>query len=349
MAPALVSILGALVVLTGGLLSGSAVWPMKLMKRYQFEHWWFVAMLTGLIVVPWSVTLVSCPNALRAFNSVPWKTLVTANLWAIGWGVANVLCGLCYVRLGIALTSVIVTGLGAATGVTMPLLVKGSGLFQHASDLWSRAGITLLCGAGVMLFGVALAGFAGAGRERVRPTIETSSTTFFTSLVMAVIAGILSAGMGLSFVYAQGPIMHAMKKEGAGEIPSIFSVWAVVLLGGGLVSVLYPVWLMLKNRSWKVLGQSWKELLLALIIGANACLAVVLLGTGMRMIGPLGASVGLGVQTGSWMLGGQLVGFASGEWRGIDERPRKRIYLAILCLIAGMMIVVFGSLVGTAS
>ena len=38
------SLLGALLVLGGGLLSGSAAWPMKLMKRYQFEHWWFVAM-----------------------------------------------------------------------------------------------------------------------------------------------------------------------------------------------------------------------------------------------------------------------------------------------------------------
>ena len=344
----LVSILGVLIVFTGGILSGSAVWPMKLMKRYQFEHWWFVAMLTGLIVVPWTVTLVSCPNALRALHSVPWHTLVTANLWALGWGVANVLCGLCYVRLGIALTSVIVTGLGAATGVTMPLVVKGSGFFQHANDLWSRAGIILLCGVGVMLSGVALAGIAGAGRERARANIEKSSTSFLASLVMAVIAGVLSAGMGLSFVYAQGPIMQAMKEQGAGEIPSIFSVWAIALLGGGLLSVLYPVWLMLKNHSWKLIGQSRKEFVLAMIIGINASLAVVLLGAGMRMVGPLGASVGLGLQTGAWMIGGQLVGFASGEWRGSDDRLRKRIYLAILCLIAGMIIMVFGNLFGKA-
>ena len=89
-----VSLLGALLVLGGGLLSGSAVWPMKLMKRYQFEHWWFVAMLTGLVVIPWSVTLTFCPNALKAYSSVPRDTLLTANLWATGWGIANVLCGI---------------------------------------------------------------------------------------------------------------------------------------------------------------------------------------------------------------------------------------------------------------
>src|SRR5678816_3047900 len=99
------SILGAVVVVAGGLLSGSAAWPMKLMRRYRFEHWWFVAMLTGLILAPWTVTLVCCPNVLMALRAVPLKTVATANLWATGWGVANVLCGLCYVRLGMALTS----------------------------------------------------------------------------------------------------------------------------------------------------------------------------------------------------------------------------------------------------
>ena len=156
------ALLGALLVLGGGLLSGSAVWPMKLMKRYQFEHWWFVAMLTGLVIIPWSVTLTFCPNALKAYRSVPRDTLLTANLWATGWGIANVLCGLCYVRICIALTSVIITGLGAAIGVTLPMVVKGSGLFQDASDPGSAAGLTLLGGVCVMLMGVVSAGLAGA-------------------------------------------------------------------------------------------------------------------------------------------------------------------------------------------
>jgi len=102
---------------------------------------------------------------------------------------------------------------------------------------------------------------------------------------------------------------------------------------------------MMKNRSWGVLGQSWKELLLAIVIGASACLAVVLMGAGMRMMGALGASVGLGIQSASWMLGGQGVGFASGEWRGVHGPPRKKMYLAILCLTAAVIIMILGNFV----
>jgi hypothetical protein len=341
------SILGALVVVAGGLLSGSAAWPMKLMKRYQFEHWWFVAMLAGLIVVPWTLTLACCPNALRAYRSVPWTTLVAANLWGTAWGVANLLCGMCYVRLGMALTSAIITGLGAAMGVALPMVVKGSGLFAHASSPGSPAGLTLMTGAAVVVLGVVFAGLAGAGRDQARPKGDSTSGTFLAGLLMAVVAGVFSAGMGLSFVYGQGPIMEAMRREGAGEIPATFAVWAAGLLGGALLSVLYPTWLMTKSRSWVVLGQSRNELLLAVLIGVNASLAVVLMGVGMRMLGALGASVGLGIQSASWMLGGQGVGFVSGEWRGVYGSPRNRMYLAIACLLTAVLIMACGNLLAT--
>jgi hypothetical protein len=50
---ALEILLGSVVVISAGLVSGSGAWPMKLLKHYRFEHWWFVEMFTGLILVPW--------------------------------------------------------------------------------------------------------------------------------------------------------------------------------------------------------------------------------------------------------------------------------------------------------
>ena len=41
------TILGVLVVASGGLIMGSGAWPFKLMRKYQFEHWWFVGMLVA--------------------------------------------------------------------------------------------------------------------------------------------------------------------------------------------------------------------------------------------------------------------------------------------------------------
>jgi L-rhamnose-H+ transport protein len=336
-------ILGILAVALAGLIVGGGAWPMKLMKKYQFEHWWFIGMGSGLIVIPWAVTLLFCPNAFTAYAAVPAKSLIVANVWAAGWGVANILCGLCFVRIGLALTGAILTGLGVSIGVTLPMVVKGSGLFKDAANVTSPAGLAVMAGVAVMLVGVIFAAVAGFGRDRVLRKEEQRTGSFLGGLVMTVIAGILSCGMSLSFVYGQGPIVEAMKQQGAGDIPATFSVWAVGLLGGSILNVIYPIYLMSKNKSWGVLATSGKECLLALIIGVNMAVGVALMGNGMLMLGALGASVGFGIQQASQMLGGQGVGFISGEWRGVGGTPRAQMYLAIALLVVAALIMAYGN------
>jgi L-rhamnose-H+ transport protein len=337
------SLLGLVLVAIAGLLVGSGMWPMKLMRHYRFEHWWLVAMLTGLVVVPWSVTLVYCPNAFTALGRVPVATIVTANLWSVGWGIANVLCGLCFVRIGIALTGAILTGLGAALGVSLPLMVKGSGLFKDAPDPGSAAGLVVLAGVAVMLIGVVLAALAGSGRERARAANDATTRLFVGGLVMAVIAGVLSCGMGLAFVYGQGPIVSALRAEGAGEVPATFAVWAVGLAGGALVNLVYPVYLVIRHRSGGVFLRHGSEALLAMVIGFNFAAGIILMGSGMRALGALGASVGLGIQQVTQMLGGQALGFLSGEWTDADTRSRRLMYAAIAVLILAAAVMAWGN------
>jgi len=131
---------GALTVVVAGLVQGSGAWPMKLMTKFKFEHWWFIAMLVGLVLAPWFITVSLCPHAWEAYRSIDTATLLKANFFAFSWGVANILCGLCFVRIGIALTGGILTGLGVSIGVTLPMIVKGSGLFREAPSVTSPAG-----------------------------------------------------------------------------------------------------------------------------------------------------------------------------------------------------------------
>jgi hypothetical protein len=277
--------------------------------------------------------------------------------------VANILCGLCFVRIGIALTGGILTGLGVSVGVTVPMIVKGSGLFSEAPNLNSAAGRAVLVGVAVMLCGVIVAAFAGFGRDRalkkgsagnagaqneiqnneIQDNDARQSGSFLGGLIMVIVAGALSAGISFAFVYSQGPIVSAMKANGAGEIPANFAVWAVGLLGGALINVTYPAYLMTKHSSWNVLFESWKELALAILMGINFIIGVAVMGKGMLLLGPLGASVGFGVQQAMQMLGSQGVGFASGEWRGIIGRPRNQMYLAIAILIAAAVVMAYGN------
>ena len=150
-----------------GLAVGTTPWPMKLMRRFQYEHWAFIAMLFGLIIAPWMVTL-----------------------------------------LGVA----------------------------------------------VMILGVLLISVAGLERSRALRKEETQRGGFGVGLMMAILAGVLSAGISFTFVYSQGPIMAAMIRRGAGDIPANVAVWAAGLLAGATLNVLYPAYLMIRNRSWGVLA-----------------------------------------------------------------------------------------------
>jgi hypothetical protein len=254
-----------------------------------------------------------------------------------------VLCGLCYVRIGVALTGAILTGLGVSVGVTLPMIFKGTGKFQEAPDLGSAASLWILSGVAVMLIGVVIAALAGFGRERALQKQQAAPSTFLGGLIMTVIAGVLSCGMALAFVYSQGPIVEAMTKNGASQVAANFAVWAAGLFGGALVNVVYPAYLVSRTKSWGVLTQNWKELALSSIIGVNLILAASFLGMGMILVGALGASIGFGIQQAMQMLGGQGLGFISGEWRGIGGRPRQQMYGAILLLLVAALLMALGN------
>jgi hypothetical protein len=421
----MMTLVGALVVAAAGLIMGSGVWPFKLMRTYQFEHWWFIGMLVGLVVMPWTITLLGCPNAFQALQNVPASAILLGNLFALGWGIANILCGLCYVRIGVALTGAILAGLGVSVGSIIPLVFKGSGLFRDSADLRSPAGITVLVGVGVMLVGVVMASLAGFGRDRALAKAEEKSGGFLGGLIMTVIAGVLSSFMAFAFVYSQGPIVaqfsevqpgsevtvavrfhdvqpdpaamttvfeadplsgtYKVRDDGTialqgvgpvqisgmsafaaserivdllggyrpsdgaevrvetGSIPATFAVFAVGLLAGALVNIGYAAYLLTRNHSWNLLARSPRELLLAIIIGVNFSLAAALMGKGMLMLGALGASIGWGIQQAMQMTGNQLLGFLSGEWKGVKGKPLRQMYLAIAIFIVAASLMTYGN------
>jgi L-rhamnose-H+ transport protein len=335
---------GIVVVVLSGLIMGTSPWPLKLMRHFRYEHFGFVSMLLALVVLPWAITLAYCPEPFTALCEVDCGVLLKANLFAFCWGIAQVLAMLCFVRIGVSLTYGILCSVGAAVGVIVPMLVKASGVFQEGPDLFSLPGAIILFGTAVMVCGVVFASMAGAGRERLRnrggqQTQEAKHTgRFAVGLVMVVAAGVLSVGWGFLFTYFHQPIVDAMQSHGAPHFPATIAVWAVALLGAALPNVLCPALLMTHNRSWRVLAQHPAEIALALAYGILFFIPSALLGEGMLRLGPLGASVGWGLVQGTLILGGQFLGFLSGEWRGVEGPPRRQIYIAVALLIVAMTI-----------
>jgi L-rhamnose-H+ transport protein len=331
-----------LTVTLSGLIMGTSPWPLKLMRHFKYEHFGFISMLLALVVLPWTIMLVFCPEPFKALSEVESSVLIKANLFALSWGIAQVLAMLCFMRIGVSLTYGILCSIGAAVGVITPMIFKASGVFGNAADLQSKTGAIMLAGTAVMILGVVFASLAGLGREKMRnadsSNKKNASGNIVVGLVMVVIAGILSTGWGFAFSYSQDSIIAAMKAHGASDFPAGIAVWAIALLGAAIPNVLYPAILMTRNGSWRVLFANPGEIALALIYGILFFAPTALLGQGMLLLGNLGASLGWGIVQGMLILGGQILGFASGEWRGIGGKPRMQIYIAIAILIIAMTI-----------
>ncbi len=99
-----------------------------------------------------------------------------------------------------------------------------------------------------------------------------------------------------------------------------------------------PLVLIIRGRSWGKYRGAGGQALLSALIGIQFFLGILLLGKGMILLGTLGASVGFGIQQGMQILGGQAVGFVSGEWKGAPSAAVRTMQLAIAILLAAAVV-----------
>ena len=339
---------GVLIVVVAGLLTGTFMWPMKLIKKLQFEHYWFIGMFIGLLVLPWAIILIAVPDSFGAYAKVQ-DSLIVGNVLSVGWGIANVLYGICIVRIGAALSGALLTSFGVSVGVMMPLILKGSGLFEQSPEVFSRTGLIIIAGVIIILIGVYFISSAGFGRDKQLAKGSNAqqgtagSGNFLLGLIMAIIAGILSSCISLTFVYSQGSIIEVFQAHGANQIISNIAVWAGALVGGVTVNLIYPAIIMTRKRNWKNLFAFDMEFLLASIIGIQLIFGAVMLGQGMIMMGTLGASIGFGIQQAIQIGGNQLVGFAINEWKGIVGKPIKQLFLGLMFVLLSIIVLAYAS------
>ena len=337
------TLVGILLVVAAGLTIGSMGWPMKVCRQLGFGHMWLSGMLAGLLVTPWLIALCGVPDLFAAYATVAPSTLLKANAFSLAWGIANVLMGVAILRLGASLTLAILTGIGASLGVTLPMILKGSGLFAAAPSLASLPGAVVLLGVLVMLAGVVLCAKSGQIRESDSPAGSTGRSGYATGLLLVILAGILSAGISFTFIFSQDEIVRAVTSRGAGSVAANASVWAVALLGGMLVNVIYPAVLIAREGSWSKFMEYPGQVALSAIIGIQFFLGVLLMGQGMVALGALGASVGFGMSQGMQIIGGQLLGFLSGEWKQAPLQARRLIFAAIALLLGAAIILALAS------
>lgn len=335
-------------VVLAGLGTGTMAWPMKKIKDLHFPQYLFTFMLSAMILYPWIVVLLKVQDPFSVIHYVGVRQLIISNILSVSWGVANVLYLVGVIKIGAALTGAVLSSAALCTGALIPMILKGSGLFSNAPDILSVSGIVIIVGIITAIIGIFVVYKAGDGRDKIlegKKSGNIHSGIFLRNLLLIILAGFLSSGLSLSFVYGQEQVIEAVKVQGSSDLVANISVWAFCAMGGGLVNVGYGAYLMTKQHSWGKLIQRKPELVYGLIIGLQFITAVVLLGRGMLLLGVLGASIGFAIQQSLQVIGNVLVGFWGGEWKGIYGKPRSNMYLAIAIILLAVSILAYSNTV----
>jgi L-rhamnose-H+ transport protein len=323
-----------LLVLCAAIMNAAYALPMKLNKKWAWEHSWFAFSVMGVAVVPTVIAVLTVPGLWSTYTAVSAGTLAAMVAFGASWGVSLVFFGLALTRLGLAITFAICLGTSAAVGALTPLIA------QHADLVMTRQGGLIFLGVLVILFGVGLCGMAGKSREAAFQ--QQSSTVrhgFLGGLLLAFISGILGSMLNLGLAFG-GSIQRAAQQNGASLAMMSNAVWLPCLYAGFLPGAIYCLVLMRKNHNTTRLGLpgTWYYWLIGASMGFLWFGSIILYSIATVKLGDLGTSIGWPLFLASIVVASTVFGILTGEWKRTGTRPLQTMILGVGFLVLAIAI-----------
>jgi L-rhamnose-H+ transport protein len=317
------TVLGIGLSVFGGVLVGNCMVPLKRIRTWPWECSWLIFSVVSLLLAPWAMAWLALPHWPSLYLSVTGSQMLPPFLFGIGWGIAQVLFGLAVVRLGMALGFTLVVGLGTVFGTLIPFFAR------QEAGLMSRNSLLLLASCFLMVIGVGLSGWAGKMREAQE--ISSKAKIYGSGLLIAVVSGVLSSMLNLSFSFGQ-PLTQAAVRHGANPSVAVLAVWPVALAGGFLPNFGYTLYLLMRNNTWNKLRTVYPDLLLSTAMGLLWIVAVAIYGLAAHQLGRLGDSAGWAIYQITMVLTASAAGVLSGEWKKASRRSVGVFTLGIATL-----------------
>jgi L-rhamnose-H+ transport protein len=323
-----------LLVLFAAIMNAAYALPMKLNKKWEWEHTWFAFSILGVAVVPTVIAILTVPRLWSTYSVVSNGTLAAMVLFGASWGVSLVFFGLALTRLGLAITFAVCLGTSAAVGALTPLIA------QHANLVMTRQGELILLGVLVIILGVALCGVAGKTRESaLQQESATTRKGFWGGFMLAFISGILGSMLNLGLAFG-GSIQRAAQQNGASLAMMSNAVWLPCLYAGFLPGAIYCYVLMRKKRSIGTLRLpgTWYYWLTSASMGLLWFGSIILYSISTVKLGDLGTSIGWPLFLASIVVASTSFGVLTGEWKRTGTRPIRFMVLGVSFLVLAIAV-----------
>ncbi len=115
-------------------------------------------------------------------------------------------------------------------------------------------------------------------------------------------------------------------------------MWSLVLAGALIVNVGYSFYLLSRNKTWRNFGTDIAELRNPVLGGCMWMGEIAIYSSGTTFLGILGVSVGWALFQITMILGGNLAGLMTGEWRQVEARIHKVNLAGVVVLFLAMVL-----------
>lgn len=322
--------------MVAGVMAGNCMLPMKFARRW--ENVWLVFSLMSLLILPWTLALMQVNRLFEIYLAVPLSTMYAPVLFGAGWGIAQILFGICILRLGMGVGYAVIVGLGAVFGTLVPLLM-GQRRFVSSIAL-----AEIFAGVIVMVLGIVLTTWGGQLREHGSRNAGDNlprQQGYATAMLLAVLCGLLAPMLNYAFAFGQG-LASAAVRAGNTPVCAAYAVWPIALFGGLVPNVAYSLYLLRKNKSWAGFARHssdvwWATLMAVLWMGAFA-----LYGVSSVYLGALGTSIGWGLFQIFMILTATISGLLTAEWKCASRTSMTLLGAGTAALIGATVLLSMG-------
>jgi L-rhamnose-H+ transport protein len=340
---------GLLLLSAGAFSAGSFAIPFGKIREWKWETYWFIYSFGAYILFPLAACIIFIPGFRTIYKGVPSEILTRVFLLGAVYGIGNLSFGLSLRYLGISLGYALSLGLILALGTLIPPLIDGR--LQIMID--SSGGNLLIAGVAIAVCGIALSGIAGYLKERkILQNVQQNANpefNFVKGLFAAILVGITGSAMSLGMEQGK-PVADYFEKSGVDPLFTTVPVMLILLSGTLVTTIIWCLYLGLKNRSLnnylkcgtaKTLAGNY---LFALSAGFLWFMQFIFYGMGKSKMGPF-TFTSWGILVGLTIVFATLWGLYRKEWAGVSIKIYTLMVLSmIIIILSSYLIGISGSL-----
>jgi L-rhamnose-H+ transport protein len=334
---------GLSLIAAGAFSSGSFAMPFGKIKDWEWESYWLIFSIGAYLIFPLASCLLFSHGFIEVINAVPVKTLCFVFLLGAVYGIGNLSFGLSLRYLGLSLGYALSLGLMLAIGTLIPPLFDG----RLKIMMKGTGGTWLIIGVIIALLGIAMTGWAGYLKDRKisesEKKVSISEFNFIKGIIAAILVGITGSAMSLGF--EQGiPIAEMARKAGIDPLFMTLPVMLVLLSGTFITTLIWCIYLGLKNQSLKnyvksqVPGKLITNYLFALFAGFLWFIQFILFGMGKSKMGPF-TFTSWGILMGLTIVFATLWGLYRKEWKGAPVKVYSIMLVSLIIIICSAYII----------